>query len=322
MALPSQLELDRSPRPTAVTHTAAGAGGGPRRRRARSPVVRVVTVGLVPLLVAAGCGLPYYVLPLSERIRHPLHPWFAPAGIVGQSAGLAALLLFSFLWLYPIRKRFRCLAFAGPVAAWLDAHIAAGLLLPLVAATHAAWRFTGLIGMGYGIMLLVCMSGVVGRYLYTRIPRSQSGIALGREEIGAERDALVAEIARSTGLPAARVAVSLAPVGERRSARGVLATLRQLVADDFARRRAVGALLDEWRASHPQARAAERRKLRRITRLSRREVALAQQARILDGTLRVFRFWHVAHRPFALTALLAVVIHVIVVIAVGTTWFG
>jgi hypothetical protein len=35
----------------------------------------------------------------------------------------------------------------------------------------------------------------------------------------------------------------------------------------------------------------------------------------------VFRHWHAAHRPFAITALFAVCAHVIVAIRMGQTWF-
>ena len=38
---------------------------------------------------------------------------------------------------------------------------------------------------------------------------------------------------------------------------------------------------------------------------------------MLFRSRRVFAWWHVAHRPFALTALLAVVIHVVVALWVG-----
>jgi hypothetical protein len=41
---------------------------------------------------------------------------------------------------------------------------------------------------------------------------------------------------------------------------------------------------------------------------------------MLAATHRVFRFWHVAHRPVAVTALVAVVVHVVVVVAFGATW--
>jgi hypothetical protein len=41
---------------------------------------------------------------------------------------------------------------------------------------------------------------------------------------------------------------------------------------------------------------------------------------LLDVTRRLFRLWHVAHLPVALTALGAVLVHVAVVIAMGVTW--
>jgi hypothetical protein len=50
-------------------------------------------------------------------------------------------------------------------------------------------------------------------------------------------------------------------------------------------------------------------------------MALSQQARLLTATHAIFRHWHAAHRPVAITAFIAVTIHVVVVVAVGATWF-
>ena len=93
-------------------------------------------------------GWPYYVLPVAERVRHPFHPWLRPSGYVGQSAGLVALAIFLFLWLYPLRKKYRWLAWTGSLARWLDVHVSAALLLPLLVTIHAGWRFGGVIGLG------------------------------------------------------------------------------------------------------------------------------------------------------------------------------
>jgi hypothetical protein len=49
-------------------------------------------------------------------------------------------------------------------------------------------------------------------------------------------------------------------------------------------------------------------------------VALNQQARMLDATHAVFRYWHVFHRPVAIAALVAVLVHVAVVVSLGATW--
>ena len=61
--------------------------------------------------------------------------------------------------------------------------------------------------------------------------------------------------------------------------------------------------------------------IRKAVTLASREIALTDQVRMLEATQRVFKFWHIAHMPFALTALIAVTVHVVVVIAVGQTWF-
>jgi hypothetical protein len=271
------------------------------------------------LLVLNGAGASYYLAPAAARLRHPLRPLFKPSGTIGQSLGILALALFLFLWLYPLRKKIRALAFTGGIARWLDVHIAAGLFVPFVAAMHAGWRFTGLIGLGYASMLIVAISGVIGRYLYTRIPRGRSGLELTREETAAERRQLIGEISAASGLAPAEIEDALAPVAARRVP-GMAGTVRQMIEDDLSRRRAVGRLMRRLEQAPGQGHC-DRRTLRHLARLARREMGLTQQMQMLDGIQRVFRFWHIAHRPMAIMALIAVVVHVGVAIAVGQTWF-
>jgi hypothetical protein len=299
-------------RPLAAERVQRAGSGRPFVSRA------VLAFLLVPLL-ATLAGLPYYRLPLAERLDSPLHPWFRPSGIVGQTAGFVTLALFLFLWLYPIRKRLRFLSWTGSLGRWLDVHVVVGLLVPVIGAVHAAWRFEGLIGLGYGAMLVVALSGVIGRYLYMRIPRARDGLALTREEVAAERRRLLGEIIGATPLSADVVLRLLAP-GAGPASGNLLRTVARMAADDVRRRLAIRRLRKEWK----KARGAppDRALLRRVSGLARREMALSQQIRMLDQTNRVFRFWHAAHRPFAATAFFAVAVHVIVVVALGATWIG
>ncbi|HET7372044.1 MAG TPA: hypothetical protein VFJ20_01635 [Gemmatimonadaceae bacterium] len=280
-----------------------------------------VLVILTTLALVNVAGFPYYRLPLGERVRSPLHVWLRPSGVVGQSAGILALLIFFFLWLYPLRKKYRSLAFTGTVARWLDIHILAAIGLPLLVAVHASWRFDGLVGLGYFAMLVVCASGIVGRYLYVRIPRSRSGVASTREEVALERRTLITDIAAATGLDPFVVERTLSVSGSSGST-GIARTLLHLLSDDITRWRLTRALrrqLADARGSAGQE--LDRDTLDRVVELASREISLAQQLRMLDATKRVFGYWHVAHRPFAVTALVAVLIHVAVVVAVGATWF-
>ena len=304
-----------------MTSPAPERRAAPQGLRAPGPP-RALVVCVAALLVALiAAGLPYYVLDLGPRLRSPLHPWFKPTGYVGQTAGILTFALFLFLWLYPLRKRVRALAFTGAIGRWLDVHIAVGMLVPVLGAIHASWRFDGLIGLGYFSMLTVSLSGFVGKYLYARIPRGRMGLELSRREVAELRTDLVTRIARSTGLEERRVAFDLEQILDRARS-GADWILPHLLFDDLARWRAGRALRRRWAAETPGGAAtASRADLASAVRLARRELALAQQSRMLEATQRVFRYWHVAHLPVAITALVAVLLHVVIAVALGVTWF-
>jgi hypothetical protein len=265
-------------------------------------------------------GLTYYVSEIGERVRSPLHAWLKPSGYVGQSAGLIAFGLFIFLYLYPLRKRFRFLAFTGRLNRWLDVHIIAGFAAPLFGAVHAAWRFQGLIGWGYFSMVMVSLSGIVGKYLYTHIPRSKNGLAMTLDQIDAKREELLGRIASMTGLSTADVAAALATRDSDSTKRGLGAALSALLSSDLARWRIMRRLRRKLREQNATTRKLDKKTLREVVRLARREIAMTQQLRMLDATQRLFGFWHVFHRPFSITAFVAVTIHVVLVVTLGVTW--
>jgi hypothetical protein len=167
-------------------------------------------------------------------------------------------------------------------------------------------------------MLVVCASGVIGRYLYTRIPRGKTGVELDRAGVAAERRGLLTEIAAATGLTPDELERRLS-IADYAAGRGGLGALVAMVKNDIGRWRAVRQFGRRLRLT-PGVRL-DSRSLKRVVRLAGREAALAQQVRMLDATQRLFRYWHVAHRPVALTALVAVLVHVSVAIALGATWF-
>lgn len=275
----------------------------------------------LPLAIVNVLGVSYYAASAAGRVRHPWHALLRPSGAVGQSAGIVAFAIFVFLWLYPMRKKWKRLAFTGSVGRWLDVHVAAALLLPLLLVTHAAWRSEGVIGLGLVAMFVVIASGVVGRYLYTRIPRTRSGVELTRDEVTGARHDLFVRLVDSTGMPEAGLESMLATAGDA-EARGLVPALRRMVMNDFTRARRCRELRRRWAAIEgTSGRSLTGRALDEAVMLADREMALDQQVRMLDATHRVFRFWHVAHRPFAVTALVAVTVHIVVVVSLGATWF-
>jgi hypothetical protein len=299
-------------------HHAVSNASTREARPARNPDDRLpLGIMLAIPLVATLAGLPYYLMGPGERLRSPLHPLLKPAASVGLAFGVAALVLFLFMWLYPLRKQFRWLAFTGSAPAWLRNHVLVGLALPFIAAVHAGWRFDGLIGLGYLAMVLVSLSGLVGRYLYVRIPRSRGGVELSLDEAAGERRAILTRIALETGLDPVEIDRAIAVHTRPLAGLGLGRAFAHMISNDVARWRAMRALRREWSRPRPGATAPDPKALGRALALARREMALTQQLHMLDATRRVFAFWHVAHRPFAITALLAVLIHVVVAVAVG-----
>lgn len=294
----------------------AKAHAGAKKRPSRWSGVPV-TLLLTVLAMINIAGASYYLAPPIARPRHPWHAFLKPSGEVGQTAGILAFLIFVFLWLYPLRKKYRALAFTGAIGRWLDVHVTMALGLPLLLTIHAAWRADGVIGLGFAAMLVVCASGIVGRYLYVRIPRARSGVELTREETTAEREALLADIALALGEPVRVVQAAINPPEHTNTDMSVVKILERLILDDARRMVRVRQLSREWGAKPGVNRDA----IGRALKLASREIALTNQSRMLQSTLRLFRYWHIAHLPFALTALIAVTIHVVVVVVMGATWF-
>jgi hypothetical protein len=79
--------------------------------------------------------------------------------------------------LYSIRKRSRTARW-GPMASWLQFHIFTGLLGPYMVLLHTSWKFNGLAGATTLLTIIIVISGFIGRYIYTRIPRTVEGVEL------------------------------------------------------------------------------------------------------------------------------------------------
>ena len=316
----SESSTDIAP---AATAPAASVGKSPAAsgRARRWPVVLWVLCIAVPLTVINLLGMPYYMASMAERVRHPWHSWLRPSGTVGLSAGIVAVVIFIFLWLYPLRKKYRRLAFLGSLGKWMDAHVSAALALPLLLAIHSAWRADGLIGLGLLSMFVVMASGLVGRYLYVRIPRARNGVELTREEVAGRRRELIGELADATGLGVDVVEKTLDIGTANTTQQSLLQVFGRLITDDIMRWRRTSELKRRWSHVAPAGRPLSRGALAEAVRLASQEMSLRQQSRMLEATHRVFRFWHVAHRPFAITALIAVVIHIVVVFVVGAVRF-
>jgi hypothetical protein len=95
----------------------------------------------------------------------------AAHSLVGHGIGIIGFILMLMTeTLYSIRKMLTDARW-GSIAAWLRFHVVTGLVGPYMVLLHTAMRFRGLAGVVMLLTVVVVASGVVGRYIYTAMPR-------------------------------------------------------------------------------------------------------------------------------------------------------
>ncbi|MFI5181068.1 MAG: hypothetical protein ACHQPI_06735 [Thermoanaerobaculia bacterium] len=186
----------RAPEPVQVrngdaSHIVAGTVSGRSANRPflPSPFQNVlVLAGLVVAVIGAFAflklgGLHYYAMSPALRGTEEVHRLLRPTGSAGILFGTAGGLLMLMTLPYVLRKKIPALARRGSQRRWLDFHIFCGIVGPALITLHTSFKFNGLISVAYWSMVLVVLSGYVGRYLYVRIPRSILGVELSLDEI-------------------------------------------------------------------------------------------------------------------------------------------
>jgi len=114
----------------------------------------------------------------------------AAGELFGHTLGILGFLLMILTeTVYSLRKRSRQARW-GKMSEWLEFHIFTGLVGPYMVFLHTSWKFNGLAGAVTLMTLIVVISGFIGRYIYTRIPRTADGIETDTPLGGAQAAAI------------------------------------------------------------------------------------------------------------------------------------
>lgn len=293
----------------------------PSRPPAARPAAHALTNGLLLagivsavfiLITLAGFGgWSYYRTPLRVRGYAAPHRFLRPAGQGGQVFGIAGTLLMLATLLYTFRKKLRKHTWLGPQKTWLEAHIFCGLVGPVLITLHTSFKFNGVISVAYWSMVLVVLSGFVGRYLYVRMPRSIRGTELSLEELTQRATELGAEM-DETGVPPA-MAAKIADFERHALADGELhPSFRGLFLGDWRMRRELRGLNLEIRRS-----GIAPEKLEELLRLIGERTTLLRRIAHLSQTKKLFALWHVFHQPLVYLMLAIAALHIAVALYMG-----
>jgi len=306
--------------PTEVLE-ASGVSFDPSERAAE-PILAELGTGLLPALgvafvLALGVVVwtfahaDYYAAPLTERPFSAKHALLSPTGSFGLTCGIAATACVCANLTYLARRSRRFPWIPGSLRAWMTAHVATGIAALLLVLVHGSMAPRSTVGghAAWALAFLV-LTGAIGRYLYSFVPRAANGQELELDEVrariatlssewdagrGGFTDALRAEVDRSTtedrwrgSLPSRLLALARS----RRSARIRLAAMR-----DRAR--------SEGIAPH---------EIERLIDLAGRAQRAAMTAAHFEDLRGILASWRWFHRWVALFFVLVLVRHVVLAV--------
>lgn len=291
-----------------ATSSAVPVGGNDRRVGSRWWLTTLTTVWVLVAGTALLAGLPYYLTPESQRAFAPGYSLYSPTGQAGHAFGVVgSLMMIVGVGLYALRKRWAPLQRVGRLKAWLQFHIFLCTLGPFLILLHTSFKIGGIVSIAFWSMTLVVASGVFGRYVYVRIPKSVSGQFQSLQTVRARAEELARQVSAAAGIPEAELrslVVREGPVGATRSAP---AALLLAVRHDFQRRRALHRL--SQRLTRRGVDGAHREALLQV---ADERIRLEQQLQLLEPFQRMFRLWHVFHLPLAMVMFLILAVHVAV----------
>jgi len=241
---------------------------------------------------------------------------------VGYWMGVAGGVMMLILLVYPMRKYLRFMQNWGAVKWWFWVHMTLGVMGPLLILLHSTYH-VGSVNAGVALysMIIVALSGVIGRFLYTRIHRGLHG----------ERSTLTYLQSRA-GLAHAEAKSKLrfAPKVEQHLLQfeeyalnappGWGTAFRQVFVLPWHQLLAYRACLIDLRG--PLRALARHRRWTDEDNARRERLSKKLVRRYLSGVVRVAQFsayerlfalWHVAHVPFVYLLVASAVAHVIAV---------
>jgi hypothetical protein len=281
-------------------------------------------VALAIVLVIAGYGLNYYTLSSVERPLSPKHDLLKPSGAIGIKLGMFGVLLFFLIYLYPLRKKWGWLARQGNSRHWLDFHVVLGATAPIIIAFHASFKFGNIAGMAFWSMLCVTISGFVGRYLYSQVPRNLNAAELSMKEMQDREESLRQELAAQKMAFGSRMeALYDLPTPDDVEHMTMIIALLYMILIDLRRPFQVSLLrlqaagFGAWLLSLFGLRRTKDLKLERGIAVARRQAGLSKRILFLQRTQQVFNLWHVVHRPFSYAFAILAIVHIGLVLYMG-----
>jgi len=284
-----------------------------RQGQERAPAKTLSKDIVVYLTIAALVGLSWQVSRLG---------WFKAGDDTGYWIGVAGGVMMLLLFSYPLRKHFRFARNWGRVKWWFLVHMVLGVGGPTLILLHSTFHVGSLnAAVAMYSMIVVALSGVVGRFLYARVNRglhseratlqdlqARAGLdeaeARSRLAFAPKVEELLAEFEQNAVQAQANWGTYLRqvfwlPIHQWLVYRQCTAQLRQVLLT-LARQ-------ERW---HKRDYVTRKNNSNKLVDQYLNAVTRVAQFKAYE---RLFSLWHVAHIPFVYLLVISAVVHVVAV---------
>jgi hypothetical protein len=228
----------------------------------------------------------------------------AARSFFGHSLGVIGFILMLMTeTLYSLRKRARGVRW-GKMASWLQFHIFSGLVGPYLVLLHTAWKFNGLAGVVFLLTIIIVISGFIGRYIYTAVPRTADGVELQARELGAQILRIEEELSQQVA----------AQPSETRLISQRLAALPSIQGNSAVT--VLGRVFQElsyrvtWQREQRRLSPTSRAQLTQLERLAEQRRLMRRQMESLAMARRMLATWHTVHIPIGMALFIAAFVHI------------
>jgi len=170
------------------------SGGKAKVRRGRFAPILFWLVGLAAFAIALGEVILRKYVPTLSHLFSEVRASSAFEGLPDKAVlekvvyrpgdelsvwcGLIGAGLMVIAAIYPIFRRIKFFRWLASNTMWFDFHLMAGTIGPMFVALHSALRLDTWVSAAFWSMVIVVVSGFIGRYLYTQVPELSSGVEL------------------------------------------------------------------------------------------------------------------------------------------------
>ena len=276
-----------------------------------------LVVGISVTILLAIYGFDYYTTPLEERFFNSNHNLLKPSGALGHGFGIiGTLMMIVGVSTYMIRKRYRKFFNIGYLKHWLEFHIFLCSVGPVLVLYHTAFKFGGIVSVSFWSMVLVVLSGVVGRFIYLQIPRTIQGQEISVNELNSIKEKLAIKVRSVLSEDSSTLSeFEKISSADRYKSFRLITAVGFFVRDYFDIKRVMRLLKIRIRLL-----GVGKSESNELIKAAKSEIVIARRIALLRTSQKLFHWWHIFHLPFAITMFVIMVIHVAVTIIFGYKW--